>query len=98
MAGFPNPLNIQLGEGRWYIFPFSDDQGHGVALKYTGIEHTIGAKAADGLHEGTQHSPEENEIYIHCGNITAARVLQDAICKAVLCYVEQEQESEAIYG
>jgi hypothetical protein len=73
-AVFPNPLEVNLGEGRIALSVFTDEtesrKAYGMVLGFgDGTQHKIGEQAPvpDGLCEG--------QVYIRCLNVQSARAL-----------------------
>ena len=94
MNQFPNPLQINLGNGRIEITQYSDIDGYGVLLKDTGEDHVIGR--ATGTREelvSWEHSPQSGEIYIHCANRESALVLMEQVCRVVAAFSNPNADS-----
>ena len=83
MSEFPNPLEIRLGKGNVLINTFEDGRERGLIFIDTKEEHVVGDFDFD--HEdGELRLPKENEVFVTCGNIESARVLQSFVNKLVL--------------
>jgi hypothetical protein len=73
-AIFPNPLEVQLGEGKILCSIFKDADGSsGIRFAYRDDVHEIGESG--GADEITE--PKEGEVYVRCANLASARVLRD---------------------
>jgi hypothetical protein len=83
-AVFPNPLEVNLGEGRIAMSAFSDRTeagvAHGIVLSFhDGTSHEIGEagpKLADG-------GPKEGQVYIRCLNARSAKALASVVAAVV---------------
>ena len=83
---FPNPLMIELGEGRIILSNFSDDDGYGIMFKDSGEPHEVGSYAGDP--ENPIHEPEAGEIYLKCSNRESALVLMEKVCRVLASFKE----------
>lgn len=85
---YPNPLQINLGEGRIAIEPFSDEDGYGIIFKDSGEPHEVGELTGSEPTEG--HMPESGEIYLRCSNRESALVLMEQVCRVVAFFTDGE--------
>lgn len=84
----PNPLQINLGDGRIAIDPFTDKDGaHGLILRDSGEPHDVGAPTNSDREP--EHWPEKGEIYIRCANREAALVLMEQVCRVVAAFTDE---------
>lgn len=83
---YPNPLQVNFGDGRFRIniFKDRDGQGFGVILKDTGEPHAIGMRdeADEDDHE---HEPEPGEIYLHFANRESLNVVIHQLMESAEC-------------
>ncbi|HEC61211.1 MAG TPA: hypothetical protein ENI27_03040 [bacterium] len=76
----PNPLQIELGEGKVLVAKFQDDDGAvGVMFACGHGQFPIGTPF--GNLEG-YHAPQAGEVYIRCKNLASLKVLKDAVLEA----------------
>lgn len=78
---YPNPLNINFGEGRIIICKWSDKDGRGVVFRESSGPHKVGSEC--GLPDEPNHTPKEGEIYLHFSNIESAKVLHDVLLEVI---------------
>lgn len=85
----PNPLQINLGDGRIAIDLFTDEDGaHGLILRDSGEPHEVGEPTNSGREP--EHCPEKGEIYIRCANRESALVLMEQVCRVVAGFTDDE--------
>lgn len=93
---FPNPLEVNLGEGRVQLCCFSEQtevgNSHGIVLQHNAESHSVGEQGPS-----VGCSPQEGQIYIRCLNVSSARILV-ALSQEVLKRFEQEESLEIIGG
>ena len=82
----PNPLMIELGEGRISLSNFSDDDGYGIIFKDSGEPHEIGSST--GEPGNPKHEPEPGEVYLKCSNRESALVLMEKVCRILSSFEE----------
>lgn len=80
-ATYPNPLNINFGEGRIIICKYSDGDGRGVVFRATPEPHKVGDEC--GLPDEPNHTPQEGEVFLHFSNIESAQVLHDILSEVI---------------
>lgn len=81
MNTFPNPLSVNLGEGRIEITVYSSGDSHGLLLRDSGEKHEIGEATGSVTEEN--HKPIAGEVYINCSNRESALVLMEQVCRLV---------------
>ena len=81
MTTFPNPLSINLGEGKIEVTVYSCGSNHGILLRDSGKKHNIGDLSESPTEEN--HEPQVGEVYINCGNRESALVLMEQVCRLV---------------
>lgn len=77
MSSYPNPLNINFGQGRIVICKWSDADGRGVVFRESDTANPVGSDC--GLPNEPEHTPQEGEIYLHFSNIESAKVLHEIL-------------------
>lgn len=84
---FPNPLQVNLGEGRIAVDVFGDGDGaFGLILRDSGEPHEVGQPT--GSDREPQDVPEKGEIYIRCANRESAIVLMEQVCRVVAWFTD----------
>ena len=87
MNTFPNPLQINFGEGRIAIDRFTDDDGaQGLILRDSGESHEVGQLT--GSHREPGHRPTDGEIYVRCKNRESSLVLMEQVCRVVAGFTD----------
>jgi hypothetical protein len=76
-------MQILLGKGSYYISPVRTEDMHGLMCRFTEEEHPIGSKDPDWI-DGKKYQPTEKDVFIWCGSLESARVLQDAVNGMIL--------------
>jgi hypothetical protein len=80
---YPNPLQIEFGEGRIAVSSFRDKDGAGVVFEYAGGEkHKIGEPIPEIQDEEKRHLPCRGEVYLKFKNIESLNVVQGVLAKA----------------
>ena len=91
-AVFPNPLEVNLGEGRIAMSAYSDQSetgmAHGIILSFhDGTTHEIGESGPKLADAG----PKEGQVYIRCLNARSARALASVVAAVVSRFDETER-------
>lgn len=82
-ATFPNPLMIQMGEGKLLCSKFWDhaDSDGGIIISDTGERHEIGSDA--NLPAEENHMPKTGEVFLRFGCKASAESLRDVINEVI---------------
>ena len=82
-VAFPNPLWIELGEGKVLISRFAVPEGNGLVFAASEIAREVGefVDVPD-----KKRAAELGEVLILCGNIESARVLQQQATEVVRAF------------
>ncbi len=84
----PNPLQIELGEGKVLVAKFHDDDGAvGVMFACGHGQFPIGTSFGD---LKGKHTPKKGEVYIRCTNIESLEILKQCVLEAEQALKEQE--------
>jgi hypothetical protein len=96
-ASYPNPLQVNFGEGRFRVNTFNDKSGDGfgVIFKDTVEPHPVGM--CDEADKGGEHEPERGEVYLHFTNRESLMVVVTNLLESagLAGYGELEQERNA---
>jgi hypothetical protein len=91
-AVFPNPLEVNLGEGRIAMSAFGDKtetgNAYGIVLQFNDTAHEIGEQGP----KLTDGGPREGQVYIRCLNIQSARALAMVVNRVVQKFEAEEYE------
>lgn len=81
MSTYPNPLDINFGEGRIIICKWDDKEARGVVFLQTDKKYPIGATID--TPEVLNHTPEEGEIYLRFKNVESCKVLHGILGEVI---------------
>ena len=79
----PNPLWIELGEGRVLISRFSMPEGNGLVFRESEVAHEVGEYLDI---PDQRHEPETGEVFILCTNVESAKVLKQQAAEVVRAF------------
>jgi hypothetical protein len=80
-TGFPNPLQVNFGEGRMVIAKFNSPEGRGIYIKDSGESHQIGSSANEP--PKSNHIPEKGEIYLLFAKVESAKVFSEELSELI---------------
>jgi len=91
---FPNPLQIELGDGRLAVSPFKASDGWGIMFTDTGSSHKVGDPVPE--LETETRLPAKDEVYILCKNAESAAVLMEMAVRAYILAAGLEFTDESL--
>lgn len=93
-ATFPNPLMIQMGEGRILFSKFwdKDDRDGGVILSDSGEPHEVGSESDQSPE--SDYVPRQGEVFLRFGRKESAEALRDVINEVIEAWPTPAADTE----